>query len=738
MDSDLLSSSSSSTTTANNATVASLKDSAAKGEKTSDPSQGEEGAGSKVNSNDDNVSISGEGGVKDQEALDEGSIEREAVQSLVSKDDGSQEEMDVGHKEVSSEEAEDMIQEARSQEAEDLGPQEATETKSQEAKEFGSHEPPVSVNTEMDQPSSHHLPGEQSDINHEEEKESQEAENEDSEELSEGSCDVNEAMITLCTPESQLTPPSDDTNDTSDQYEQDNATSEKEQIKEMDVDDGDHCETAHLESPPLTPPTGGHDLQPQPLSINHDHSYCSQTPDYNNNLAPPSSSGAPLTKECKIGSVNVIILDHTYCSQQVAVAAGETADSAEIKSNTDDTAACGGQRAATNSGTSGERRRDGDNDIGSKLSLTVHDHTYCSNSWAESGKERRGEPCLMEALSEHCQEQPNHQQEENGAVAVSLPKENNGERDGGDTSPTAMDEGGVVMDDSKQSNVTSREEEREMNIAEVTHGEAPVLMELDTSGDSDVFTNGQEDGEGESESMSGSSQSQELFSQQQPSQEEQQQQIALALERGDASSSVGAEESSSVPPATLEEGIIDQGANNGDKSANVAVVSVRDGSEGETERGSKDGIEARVETREVMERGHSAATGEAEVKGQTRPTTNVGGGDGNSADSSDSSSTHTYNAECSQRPPTLLSDSTHNHTPNHPTEGSSDDLMSILSQVRELCEKAKEKLDEQDSLSQTELLDCLQTLDAVTHTTGKFTKAVVHKTRLQSGQSTAL
>ena len=575
----------------------------------------------------------------------------------------------------------------------------------------------------------------------EEKGESQEAVNADSEELSEGSCDMNAAMITLCTPESQLTPPSDDT---SDQHQEDTDTSEKEQEKTangemMDIDDGDHSITTHLESPPLTPPTGGSDLQPQAISISHDHSYCSQTPD-DNNLAP-SSSGAPLARECKIGSVNVIILDHTYCSQQVATAGGETADSAEIKSKTGDTAPASGN-------SSGERSRDGENNIGSKLSLTVHDHTYCSNSWPEPGEERRDEPCLVEASSEHRQEQPSHQQEEeeNGAVAVSLPKDSNGDRGRGEASPTAMEEGGVVMGDREQSNVISREEERKMET-ELTHEAAPALMELDTSGNSDVFTD-REEGERGSESMSGSSQSQELFSQQQPSQEEQQQ-VAQAQESGNTSSTAGAEESSGVlrggtmkkllellKRGTFEEGTIDQGANNGHKSADVAVVSERDGGEGETERGSGDGIETQVETKEVVEGGQGA--GMAEVKGQAQPTMNVGSGDRNSADSSDSSSTHTYNAECSQRPPTLLSDSAHDHTPNHPAEGSRDNFLAILSQVRELCEKADEKLDERGSLSQTELLACLQMLDAVTHTAAKFTKAVTHNTRLQSGQGTAL
>jgi hypothetical protein len=574
----------------------------------------------------------------------------------------------------------------------------------------------VSTNKEQSS-SSHPPPGEQVEVKSSveevksnrkegEEGESQEAASVDSEELSEGTCDMNPPMITLCTPESQLTPPADDTNDTSDQREQDTDTSKKVQEKitdgeDMDVDD--QSETAHLESPPLTPPTAGHDLQPQALSISHDHSYCSQTPEDNSSIP---SSGAPLARECKIGSVNVAVLDHTYCSQEMAVV-GETADGAENKFKTGDTTVCDAQRAATGS-TSEERSGDGGKNIGSKLSLTVHDHTYCSNSWPEPGEERRGEPSLVETSPEH------HQEEENGAVALSLPKENNGES-------TAMDEGGVVVGDEVRSDVINREKEKGME-AELTHESAPALMELDTSGDSDVFTDGVEGEGGEGESIcTSSSQSQELFSQQ-PSQEEKQ--IALALERREDASSTGAaaEELSSVLPTSREEGIDDQGANC-DESADIAVVS-----EGESERDGN--------------RGQSAATVTAEIKGQMQPTAGVGSrGNSGSADSSDSSSTHTYNAECSQRPSSLPSDSAHDHTPNQskPEDGSSVSFLAALLQVREVCEKMDERLDGKHSLSQTELLACLQTLDALAKTTGKITRAVVHTTSsLQKGQGAAL
>ena len=668
---------------------------------------------------------------RNQEAKDVRSHEGKDVRSQKVDDVKSQEAkhvtVDVTNqeaKEVKSQEAEDPVSVSGKVESNNPNQQREQEKTSHEEEEGESQEAedPVSMSEKMESHSTSNPPDkhkEQVKTSHEEveEGESQEAESMNSEELSDGSCDMNAAMITLCTPESQLTPP-DDTSDTIDQHEHDTDTSEKAQEEitvgeEMDVDNN-HFKTAHLESPPPTPPTAEPDLQPQALSISHDHSYCSQTPD-NNSFA----LSAPLDRDEKInkGALPAMVLDHTYCSQMGAV--GESADHAKTKAKTGDTALCDAQRA-TGSGES----RDRENNIGSKLSLTVHDHTYCSNSWPEPEEERNDEPCLMEM--------PKHQQEKDGLAA--LTEEGRKETDR-ETGPTAMDEGGVVMDDKEQSDVTR--EERGMET-ELVHETALAQVDLDMSGDSDVFTDGEEEeGEGENESISSSSQSQELFSQQ-PSQEEQQ----LAVERGDTS--VGAKSSSILPNS--REGIGDQGVN-GDESADVAVAQ-GDGNEGETDRGNRDGKQEQ-EVREVMAGDQSAVLVAAAIKGQEPPTAGVGSG--GSADSSDSSSTHTYNAECSQRPSSFPSDSTHEPTLNQsasssphsidPTKsekGSSSNFLAILSQVRELYKKLDQLLEEKDSLSQTESLACLQTLDIVTQTAGKFSKALMQNTRAQSSHDTAL
>ena len=121
-----------------------------------------------------------------------------------------------------------------------------------------------------------------------------------------------------------------------------------------------------------------------------------------------------------------------------------------------------------------------------------------------------------------------------------------------------------------------------------------------------------------------------------------------------------------------------------------------------------------------------------DVKGQVQPTS-AGGG---SADSSDSSSsTHTYNAECSQRPSSLLSDSAHDHTSNQPGSSHSPDetsLFATMAQIRDLHEKFNEQLEERDSLSQKGFTGCLQILDAVAQTTRGISKLFTRNTRSQS------
>ena len=158
-----------------------------------------------------------------------------------------------------------------------------------------------------------------------------------------------------------------------------------------------------------------------------------------------------------------------------------------------------------------------------------------------------------------------------------------------------------------------------------------------------------------------------------------------------------------------------------------------------------EGDKQQQEMAEMMGKGQSAsALGAADVKGQDQPTT---AGSNGSANSSDSSSTHTYNAECSQRPAASLlsSDSSHNCTPSQlgssleMTKDSSRFFLDTLSQVRDLHDRVHGLLDEKCFLSQTELLACLQTLDKVTRTATKFSETLVRNTqRSQSNQQDTL
>ena len=655
-----------------------------------------------------------------------------------SKDARSQEAQELRSLEANdagNQKAED-VQSVKSQEAKDLRPQEAIDVADQEVEELRSQEAEEDPSYKMDSDSAGHPPDEQEVVkaSHEEEPGSQEAESMDSEELSEGTCDMNTAIITLCTPESQLTP-HDDTNDTDDQREQDTDTSENAQEENTDGErmdiDGDRSKIAHLESPPLTPPSSEADLQPQALSISHDHSYCSQTND--DNLLP----SAPLTREEKVDNieddkesgasntvVSVMVHDHTYCSQQ---AAEESADSAKPKAKT------GVERAVDS-----RESRDRDN-ISSKLSLTVHDHTYCSNFWPVPEEERNDVTCLMETSPTKCK----HHQEEDGALA--LAKES-GDRE---TSPTAMDgEEGAMMEDKEPTR-----EEKEMEADMMTDEAAPTQMDLDADGDSDVFTD-EEKEEGESELISSSSQSQELFSQQ-SSQDEQ-----LAQTREDTSTR--AESNSVLPKSHGDQGVeIDESEDitvaKGD-DADHEGSSMDKGVPAVTKEGLKTDRESRAdveiqggrqgqEISEVVKEGQSAsALGAANIKGQDQPTTAIHSG---SADSSDSSSIHTYNAECSERPASSpLSGSTHDHTSNQPASSSlestssekdsSSRFLNMLSQVRDLHDHLHKQLDERSSLSQPELLACLETLNKVTRTATKFSEALVRNTKSQSNQQDAV
>ena len=588
----------------------------------------------------------------------------------------------------------------------------------QEKVKSGHEEEPKSQEAESSEiqcsSASHSHKGRENEVKSDrEEDKSQEA---DSEELSERSCDMNVAMITLCTPESQLTQPDDtvDQNETIDQGEQKSKKAREEitDAEKMDVDES-HSKTAQSESHSSPPSTTASEpeLQPQALSIHHDHPYCSQKTDDSQKDGLPTAS---LNREennpgssaegCRDSRpshkvFSTMVHDHTYCSQQ---SAEESADNAKATAKTGDTVC------------------DKEN-IGSKLSLMVHDHTYCSNTWPEP--ERSEEPCLMETSPEH------HEDENKG-----LAKESGGERVR-EKSTTAMDEGSLVMRGNEQDTIAG--EERGMDADEA----APV--DLDTSADSDVFTE-----EEESEStVCSSSQSQELFSQQ-PSQDQ------LAIEGGDTSTRAETVDTV-VPTSHRSRGRKGEGMDqqvSSDESADVMVEKEVPTERLETDRETRESYEDEKyeqETSEVMEKGTLAAG----IKGQDKANT---GSDG-SADSSESS-THTYNAECSQRPTTPSTDSTHHPSPNqitsdpalHPSSSSLDptnsdkdssSLMDTLSQIEELHDKLNELLDQKQSLSHREFLACLQTSDKLRRTTTKFGEVYrrnIHLGRSWSNQDASL
>ena len=204
----------------------------------------------------------------------------------------------------------------------------------------------------------------------------------DGEELSEGSHDIDGPIITLCTPESQLTPPIEAAVVSEGGAGEGGAMDDKMESvaeEEMEVEEQKRSvEDALLpETPPISPPHPSSTSQAgnTASSIGHDHTYCSQP-------APDTTKSTPADVETdnKEGHVtessdhvtesnrttlSMMTHDHTYCSSQPR---GD-----EVKEGR-----CHGR--ADGKGEDASNR--------SKLSLTVHDHTYCSNSWQQTGEPR--------------------------------------------------------------------------------------------------------------------------------------------------------------------------------------------------------------------------------------------------------------------------------------------------------------------------------------------------------------
>ena len=281
----------------------------------------------------------------------------------------------------------------------------------------------------------------------------------DSEELSDGSCDMNGPVITLCTPESQLTmaeemPDIDygggegetgavDEHQVREQLEPHAA----EQEEEMDVE-GNLCpikEPVFPDSPPKTPPTSPSTTPPLQVktksSVSHDHTYCSPEKD---GRQRDSATLASSKMEARDGSnedrclgepshsaLSLMVHDHTYCSQNME------------EGNSSNGATSGAVKESENKETSDR----------SKLSHAVHDHTYCSSVWQEKKP-------IVDA---------SEREEEEGKVG----------------------EGSGAMEKTNLTVVSKDSDEMEIGT-------------MDDSMDSDVFT----------ETDSSSSQSQELFSQQ--------------------------------------------------------------------------------------------------------------------------------------------------------------------------------------------------------------------------------
>ena len=567
-------------------------------------------------------------------------------------------------------------------------------------------------------------------------KERTEEEHLDSEELSEGSCDAGEPMITLCTPESQLTPPDDNVPSNKRELsvgaeeEDRSVTLDSEVPEKVDVDDNPLSESTMPESTPepsVPPPPPQPQPQPQPQpdprsSIVHDHTYCSQRieSDVPEADAVPSSSKVEkssvsgddvgrgqesLVTEANRSKLSLMVHDHTYCYNQTE----NNAQSATAPSNPR------GEEMSSGGKESQASR--------SKLTLTVHDHTYCSSSW-----QQRCEPCLIETLPENPQPledgdavtgEGGDVTREGGDAVTGEGGDVTGEggdvtREGGDavmgdgddatTREDVGDTGEPVLMEESEPLVTK--DDSEMETTEVVN--ASTQVDLDGSVNSDVLT--------ETES----SQSQELFSQHTS-------QLCNTL------SSAGPSYALTSPLDTREEEAQDQKtverpqdttADDGESCKDKESVST-----GEVEKLEGHGEnEASGEVQEgecgqeasKEEEGNTSETVQPLAGGKVQPQLHsIPTGDNSSSNSSDSTNP-THIAECSQRAtsvaaisPLPLTDSTHT-TPTHDqTNSESSKFLNALAQLKDLSKAVSEMLKQRLSMSHSELLACHETGEEV-------------------------
>lgn len=342
----------------------------------------------------------------------------------------------------------------------------------------------------------------------------------DEEQSDDESHDVQGPMMTLCTPESQLTPPSgmESEDDNGGRCRELKALQEENKVKSEELESGSRggekievkeeeenkkCAinvvllNSQLESPPTSP------LSPT-SSVGHDHTYCSQTTEDKEDCGNTTSvvhsevksDGSEVgggERESRVtesgrSMLSTMVHDHTYCFQEDK----NNTDSSESLMLHSDTredinkehllrVSSGDDDVSTDRGDEEESR--------TKLSLMTHDHIYCSNSWKE-----RNETSLMETACEH------HGDDDPKAVLKEERREEDAEEemegDGGMAKGTTEESYGVV-----DKIRAARDEDGNRVINGIKNVSLPV--NLDNNFDSDVFM-----------SESESSQSQELFSQQ--------------------------------------------------------------------------------------------------------------------------------------------------------------------------------------------------------------------------------
>ena len=537
----------------------------------------------------------------------------------------------------------------------------------------------------------------------------------ESEELSEVSHDLGGPIMTLCTPESQLTPPGDhagdggDADDTSDGDigdvdEGPTAKCEGEEVKgmleseakddeeEMDVEENQNSavETVLPDSPPESPPTATPLAQAPPTatsspstqnsSVSHDHTYCSQTVETdatpNQSRSKKGEKNGTKERERRVGDpgssmLSMMVHDHTYCSQRKEASRSNSAHPTASSSDSKE------------KGRGGEGERD-ERESRSKLSLMVHDHTYCSR--------QRRDPCLEETASPALQDGGEERE-----TAIKR-----GERE---TREDTMAEGSGVGEKTDTSEATR--DDTGMEIGKMDESEG---IEFDTSMDSDVLAEG----------GSTSSQSQELFSQD----TSQVQDNGTNAPPTTTPTAPPASEPCRVSHGEEEEQTVAEGRegiavakgndiNSADSAKIVESGHVEEIKDKEKDEGEEEGGETKMKEKRPM----------AETKCLV-PSHSVSTGSNGSSSSSNFSNI----AECSQRPSSL------DHAPLPATDSSSSSdqessetskFLDALSQLKDLSEQVNVMMDQKASLSREELIACRKTAGPVATSAQKFFQALM-------------